>query len=105
MEAVRRLRRAGLRDIEFVDNVFNSPYEHAASICEALAAARTGGRFQTMEINPLFVDDALLDVMEKAGFVSLGISAESASDRVLMGLNKGYTSDDVIRAAEAIAPP
>jgi len=102
VEAVRRLAKAGLRDIEFVDSVFNSPYEHAMEICERLAAARLGVRLITLELNPRFVDDALLAAMERAGFVAIAVTAESASDPVLAGLGKGYTAEEVVRAAEAV---
>lgn len=92
----------GLRDFEFVDNVFNDPYEHALAICRGLAMLRPRGRFQTLELNPLRVDDPLLSAMEKAGFVGVGITPESASDPVLAGLRKGFTADHVHRAAECI---
>lgn len=101
-ETVRGIVSQGLRDIEFVDNVFNSPYPHAMAVCEELARARTGARLQSLEMNPYFMDDALLRAMEQAGFVSLGITVESASDTVLKGLQKGFSAEDVHRAAEVV---
>lgn len=100
--AIRNLVSAGLRDIEFVDNVFNSPYEHAMAICEELAKAKLDARLQSLELNPLFVDDALLTAMEKAGFVGMGITAENVSDAVLARLRKGFTSQQIHRAAKSI---
>ncbi len=100
--AVVKHARSGLRDIEFVDNVFNSPYGHAAELCEGLSRSRHGARLQSLELNPLFVDDALISLMESAGFRGIGITVESASDRVLEGLGKGYTAGSVYRAAEVI---
>ena len=101
-ETAARLVRLGLTDLEFVDNVFNSPYEHALEICGRLAAANLKARFQTVELSPLFIDDTLLSAMEAAGFVGIGITAESASDIVLGRLRKGFTSGDVHRAAQAV---
>jgi radical SAM superfamily enzyme YgiQ (UPF0313 family) len=101
-EAVGRLSAAGLRDIEFVDSVFNAPLDHALSLCGALARKNHRARLQSLELNPLFVDKELLRAMERAGFVGIGITAESASDPVLRGLRKGFTSRDVHRAAEAV---
>ncbi|MFH1068392.1 MAG: radical SAM protein [Candidatus Glassbacteria bacterium] len=101
-ETIKRLVRLGLRDIEFVDNVFNSPYEHALAICERIAAARLRARIQTVELSPLFIDEALLFAMEAAGFVGIGITAESSSDIVLGRLCKGFTAGDVHRAAQAV---
>jgi radical SAM superfamily enzyme YgiQ (UPF0313 family) len=102
VEAVERLTRAGFRDIEFVDNVFNSPLEHAMEICEGIAGSATRARLQTVELNPKFVDMPLLAAMKAAGFLGVGITAESAADPVLEGLAKGYTAADVHNAARAV---
>lgn len=101
--AIRGLAAKGLRDVEFVDNVFNSPYEHALAVCRALSAARLPVRLQSLELNPRFVTDELLSAMEDAGFVGIGVTAESASDAVLAALRKGYDAAAVRRAAEAVA--
>ncbi len=101
-DSVRRLSASGLRDIEFVDNVFNSPYDHAMAICEDLASAPSGARLQTIELNPAFIDHDLLFAMHRAGFVGVGVTAESASDHVLDNLGKGYSVDHLRRASDAI---
>ena len=102
IDAIQNLAAAGLHDIEFVDNVFNSPYEHALAICEGLASSQSGARLQCLELNPLFIDDTLLTAMERAGFVGIGITVESASDIVLDKLKKGFTAKDVYHAAQVI---
>lgn len=102
-EQIRELARQGFRDVEFVDNVFNSPYEHAQAVVQELALARLGVRYQSVELNPAFTDGALLAAMEKAGFIGIGITAESAADSVLRGLGKNYTADQVQNAATAVA--
>ena len=53
-------------------------------------------------MNPLFIDDEIIAAMERAGFSGIGITVESASDEVLTGLGKGFTSGHVYRAAEVI---
>jgi radical SAM superfamily enzyme YgiQ (UPF0313 family) len=100
--AVRSLTGAGLRDIEFVDNVFNAPRDHALAVCEALARDRHGARLQSLELSPRFLDDELLGAMEAAGFVAMGVTIESASDAVLAGLCKGFTAGHVRRAADVV---
>ena len=101
-DTVCRLGSHGLRHIEFVDNVFNSPYDHALAICENIARRRPDVSLQSLELNPLFIDDALLSGMERAGFSGIGITVESASDHVLEGLKKGFTSAQVHKAAEVV---
>ncbi|HHT9113116.1 MAG TPA: B12-binding domain-containing radical SAM protein [Candidatus Wunengus sp. YC65] len=102
IDVIQNLVTAGLHDIEFVDNVFNSPYDHALTICEGLARSQSGARLQSLELNPLFIDDTLLTAMERAGFVGIGITVESASDIVLDRLQKGFTAKDVYHAAQVI---
>jgi len=99
---VRSLVQAGLRDIEFVDNVFNSPRDHALAVCEALAREPHGARLQSLEVSPRFLDDELLRAMEAAGFVGMGVTIESAADAVLARLKKGFGCEDVRRAAEVV---
>ena len=102
VETVHKLASKGLKDIEFVDNVFNSPYDHAMEICHLLKTRKHGARLQSLELNPTFIDDALIDAMEGAGFVGVGITAESASDNVLLSLRKSFTLQDVHNAASVI---
>jgi radical SAM superfamily enzyme YgiQ (UPF0313 family) len=101
-DAVTRLAAAGHRDIELVDSVFNVPYDHAREVCEALAKARHGARLQSLELNPRAFDDALVTAMARAGFAGMGLTVESASDPVLEGLRKGFTSREVNHAADVV---
>ena len=102
-DAVMRLAASGLRDIEIVDSVFNAPREHAMAVCSALSRVRHTARLQCLEMNPRDFDDSLVSAMEQAGFVGMGITLESASDPVLQGLRKGFTSRDVHNAAAVVA--
>lgn len=101
-DAIERLEADGFRNIEFVDNVFNSPHAHALDICDGLARMRHRCRLQSIELNPLHLDNELMNAMEHAGFVGIGITAESASGQVLKGLGKGYSEDTVYQAASVI---
>lgn len=101
-EEIRRLAASGIRDVEFVDTVFNAPRDHAMAICEAVAHDRPPVRLHTFELNPAFVDPPLLSAMKAAGFTAVGLTAESAAEEVLAGLGKNYGVDDLCRAAEAL---
>lgn len=101
-EEVVRLGRAGVRDVEFVDNLFNAPREHALAVCAEISRRRPGVRLHSVDLSPLFLDDELLGAMEAAGFAGAGVTAESASDPVLARLGKGFGADDVHRAAERL---
>lgn len=99
---IRRLAAAGVRDVEFVDTVFNAPYEHAMAICEAVAADRAPVRLHTFELNPAFIDPPLLAAMDGAGFAAVGLTAESAAGEVLAGLGKNYGPEHLHLAADAL---
>jgi radical SAM superfamily enzyme YgiQ (UPF0313 family) len=101
-DAALRLASSGMRDIEFVDNVFNAPYEHAVSLCESFIRSGLRARLQSVELNPAYFTHELLSLMEKAGFVGMGLTVESAADPVLQGLRKGFTARDVFQAAELV---
>ena len=101
-ETTLRYASSGFRDIEFVDNVFNAPYDHALAVCEALIRSKHRARLQSIELNPVSFDQRLLSTMGRAGFVGIGLTVESASDPVLKGLRKGFTSSDVHAAADVV---
>lgn len=87
----------GARDAEFTDSTFNIPLDHAKKVLAAVAAGPRRLRLHTSGMNPLRADEELFDLMKRAGFASVGISAESASDRALEGLGKGYDAAAVRR--------
>lgn len=99
-EQVAEAPKAGLRSVDFVDSVFGLPRDHAVACCEAIAR-RTQGRLplSTMDLNPLGCSPELVRAMNAAGFSAVGITAESGSDVMLDSLRKGFTSDDLRRAA------
>lgn len=101
-EAALALARDGVRDIELVDSVFNSPYSHALDVCAALRRAAPRARLHTGQLNPAFTDGKLLGAMRAAGFASIGVTAESADDGALAGLGKNYRRADLERAAAAV---
>ncbi len=101
-EKVDELSSRGFRDIEFVDSLFNAPLEHARQVCMAVARRRCRARLQSLELNPAFFDDGLLADMQHSGFVGYGLTVESASDRVLEGLRKGFTAAEVHAAAAVV---
>src|SRR5688572_32153216 len=84
--------RAHVRHFDFVDSTFNSPPGHAIETCEAIIRRRLGVQLDTTNFTPDTASSALLWAMKRAGFRTLGITAESASDAVLEKLEKGFTA-------------
>lgn len=87
------------RAFEFTDTTFNLPVSHAVSICEEILRRKLKVTLSAVGVNPLGVTRELLDLMKRAGFVSIVISADAANDTMLRNLQKGFTMDDVRRTA------
>lgn len=95
-------REAGVRHFDVVDSTFNSPPGHAAAVCEQLVSRALPIRLETMNFTPAAAPAALLLAMRRAGFTSLGITAESASDAVLARLEKGFDASKVRDVADRV---
>lgn len=95
-------RDAGIRHVDFVDSTFNSPPGHAIDVCEAIITTRLPVRLETMNFTPAAAPDELLQAMRQAGFVAIGVTAESASDPVLARLEKGFDAARVRDVAQRV---
>ncbi len=98
-EAVHRYSQ---KSFEFVDAVFNDPLEHSVAILEKIIQKPWKAEFTAMGISPRHLDHHYLDLMWKAGFRSLMITPESASDTMLSSYGKGFCREEIIKAAEAL---
>ena len=76
---------------EFVDSTFNHPPEHAENICREIINRRLSLKLRTMGVNPSGVTTELIDLMWQAGFVQIDCTPDSASDKMLKNLRKGFT--------------
>lgn len=102
-EEIAELKReAGVSTFDFVDSTFNSPPGHAIEVCEAIMRRNLNVQLDTTNFTPAAVSDELLQAMRRAGFRTLGITAESASDPVLDRLEKGFTAAKVRDVAERV---
>jgi radical SAM superfamily enzyme YgiQ (UPF0313 family) len=94
--------KAGIHHFDFVDSTFNSPPGHALQVCEAITRRGLNVRLDTTNFTPATASPELLSAMKRAGFRTLGITAESASDPVLERLEKGFTAAKVREVAERV---
>ncbi|HEX9607725.1 MAG TPA: radical SAM protein [Gemmatimonadaceae bacterium] len=94
--------KAGVRHFDFVDSTFNSPPGHAIQVCEAITRRKLDVQLDTTNFTPATASSELLGAMKAAGFRSLGITAESASDPVLEKLEKGFNVAKVREVAERV---
>jgi radical SAM superfamily enzyme YgiQ (UPF0313 family) len=103
VEEMRQVQReVNPRCFEFIDSVFNMPESYAMELCDAVIRSGLKVNLTTMGVNPRFLSAELLASMKRAGFNSLMITPESASDPVLEAMKKGFSREDAIRAAELV---
>ena len=95
-------REAAVRHFDFVDSTFNSPPGHAMEVCEAITRRRLRVHLDTTNFTPAAASKELLEAMKRAGFRTLGITAESASDAVLERMEKGFDAAKVREVAERV---
>ena len=95
-------RNAGITHFDFVDSTFNSPPRHALAVCEAIERTKLPLHLDTTNFTPAAAFPDLLAGMRAAGFRTLGITAESASDPVLERMEKGFDAAQVRTAAERV---
>ncbi|NLI80999.1 MAG: radical SAM protein [Deltaproteobacteria bacterium] len=106
VEVVDELEEALLKyrpeSFEFVDSVFNRPYDHCMEILEEIVRRPWKARFTAMGVHPVRLDAPFLDLMWRAGFRSFMITPESASETMIRSYRKGFHKDDLVQAAEAV---
>ena len=102
-DEIQELRNsASVRHFDFVDSTFNSPPGHAIDVCEAIIRRGLDVRLDTTNFTPATASHELLAAMKRAGFRTLGITAESASDRVLERMEKGFDAAKVRETAQRV---
>lgn len=94
------LAKVGPRTFEFTDSTFNVPESHARGICEEVIRRKLRVNLSAVGINPLTVSEELFTLMKRAGFISLVISPDSASETMLGNLRKGFSVEHVRNTAQ-----
>lgn len=84
----------GCRRFYFVDNTFNLPPSYAREFCSEIAEADLDIIWRAI-IYPKAMDQALVKAMAKAGCRDVSVGFESGCERILRGMNKRFTPEDV----------
>lgn len=88
--------------VEFCDNSFNAPRRHAEAICTSIIRQDLGIEWRTGSLKPMAVTDDLCRLFGDSGCKSLGLSVESASDKMLKAMRRGYTVRQVRDALDCL---
>lgn len=90
------------KTFEFVDSTFTVPESHAMKLCEEIIRRDLRVTLSAMGGNPAGISAQLLGTMKRAGFNSLMVSPEAASETMLRSYRKGFGVAEVANAAEAV---
>jgi radical SAM superfamily enzyme YgiQ (UPF0313 family) len=102
-EAGYIFRNTNSRKVMFCDNNFNAPRQHAEEICKALIAGKAAFQWGTGDLRPAGVTDDFCRLMEGSGCFYANLAIESASDRMLRSMKRGYTSWQVRESLDAMS--
>ncbi len=93
---------AGIRRVQFVDNIFNVPSRYTLDLCRRIAGLDADLAWQCI-LYPKDVGAELAEAMVAAGCVSVSLGFESGCDRMLRALGKRFSSADVRRTSAVLA--
>lgn len=103
VEELRALRsQFRVNAFELVDSTLNHPIDHVKGLCEAILRSELQLRLQSLTLHPGTCDKELARLMAHAGFCGVGCSPDSASDRVLERLGKGFSAEQLARTIDAV---
>ncbi|MGB8645447.1 MAG: radical SAM protein [Anaerolineae bacterium] len=102
-EANSILRFTNSRQVMFCENNFNAPRRHAEAICRALISAKADFQWGTGDLRPIGVTDSFCRLMEASGCFYANLSIESASEKMLRSMKRGYTVRQVRESLEALS--
>lgn len=86
--------------INFCDNSFNCPKKHAEAICEEIINRRLRIKWKSGAIKPLGISKDFCKLMQESGCEYVGLSIETASEKMLINMNRGYKVPDIKEALE-----
>lgn len=90
----------GSSRINFCNNSFNCPIPHAKAICSAIMDAGLNIRWRAGNFKPLGISHAFCKLIRTSGCTFVGLAIETASDRLLANMNRGYRKADIRSALD-----
>jgi hypothetical protein len=101
IEHIQQAKQAAKFD--FCDNSFNVPKKHAEAICREIIERNLDIEWSTGALKPTGITDNLCQLFEDSGCTSLGLAAESASEKMLKNMRRGYRVDQVKQALSCLS--
>ncbi len=90
----------GIDHVFFVDDIFNYPEDHAASICEEILKRNLIIDW-TCFATPIGMTHQLAVLMKKSGCKGIEFGSDAGTETTLKGLGKQFTIDEIAAASDA----
>jgi radical SAM superfamily enzyme YgiQ (UPF0313 family) len=98
-EEIQHLADQGVDFIYFVDDIFNYPVSYAEALCQEMIQRKIEVKW-TAFVNPGFLNERLLQLMQEAGCVGVEFGTDSGAPRMLENYRKTFTQEDIVRASK-----
>jgi radical SAM superfamily enzyme YgiQ (UPF0313 family) len=93
----------GNHRVMFCENNFNAPRAHAQAILKTWVAEEPGIQWGTGDLRPVGITADFSRLMEDSGCFYANLSVESASERMLRSMRRGYTVSQVRASLDALS--
>lgn len=101
-EEIEYLYKRGYRELKLICDEFNSDLAWAKDVCRAIAKLRLRGFYFNTHIRANPIDAEFCDLLKEANCWSVNLGIESANQRVLDGIGKNITIDDVMSTCQLL---
>jgi radical SAM superfamily enzyme YgiQ (UPF0313 family) len=91
------------RSIMLCDNNFNIPRRQAEALCHAFIDTKLDFRWGTGDLNPIGVTKDFCHLLEDSGCFYVNLAIESASEKMLQRMKRGYKVRQVREALESLS--
>ena len=87
-------------NVNFCDNSFNVPKLHAEAVCREIISRGVDVKWRCGALKPLGMARDFCRLMKASGCTYAGLSIESASEKMLKSMKRGYSVDNVREALD-----
>lgn len=100
VEEIQLLLDRGIDHFHFCDSEFNLPAAHAAGVCAEIVRRGLGGRIRWYAYaSPAPFSSELAALFASSGCAGVDFGADSGSDRMLRGLGRHFSVEDLTKTA------
>lgn len=89
--------------IDFCDNSFNCPKKHAEAICKEIIDRGVKIRWSSGAIKPIGITKEFCRLLKASGCGYVGLSIETASEKMLLKMNRGFKMKDIREALDNLS--